>query len=124
MGIYMALLGLGHFIGLAIGGIFRALAFNGLVLGTVILAVAGLLAVARRAVVRLPSVRPPRVLTVPFERGMTVGPPGDALTQRAVLEQALALLQEAQTPGAVREGTPQARRNVRSNMARAGAGGS
>ena len=51
--------------------------------------------------------RPPRVLTAPFERGMTVGPPGDAVTQRAVLEQALALLWEAQTPGAVRQFIPQ-----------------
>ncbi len=48
------------------------------------------------------------MLTVPFERGMPVGPPGDAAAQRAVLEQALALLRQAQTPGAVRQFTPQA----------------
>ena len=48
------------------------------------------------------KVQPPRVLTTPFERGMTVGPPGDIQTQRAVLEQALTLLWVAQTPGTVR----------------------
>lgn len=53
-------------------------------------------------------VRPPRVLTVPFERGMTVGPPGDPQTQRAVLKQALALLEEDQAPGVVRPFTPRA----------------
>lgn len=45
--------------------------------------------------------QPPRVLTVPFERGLTVGPPGDAQTQRAVIAQALALLVDAQAPGTV-----------------------
>jgi hypothetical protein len=55
------------------------------------------------------QVRPPRVLTVPFERGMTVGPPGDVPTQRAVLTQALALLREAQEPGAVRAYAPESR---------------
>lgn len=49
---------------------------------------------------------PPRVLTVPFERGMTAGPPGDSRTQRAVIEQALALLREAPAPGAVRQFVP------------------
>ncbi len=53
MGIYMLLLGLGNFLGVAIGGIFSAQAFNGLVLGTLILAVAGLVAVTA-----LPEVGP------------------------------------------------------------------
>ncbi len=55
MGIYMALLGLGSFVGVAIGGIFSALALNGLVLGTVILALAGLAAVATLPEVGLAS---------------------------------------------------------------------
>jgi len=50
--------------------------------------------------------QPPRVLTVPFERGLTVGPPGDAQTQRAVIEQALAVLGDAQAPGTVVAYTP------------------
>ena len=53
-------------------------------------------------------VQPPRVLTVAFERGMTVGPPGDVHIQRAVLEQALDLLREVQTPGVVRQYVPHA----------------
>ncbi|MGH2408880.1 MAG: hypothetical protein ACRDGS_00790 [Chloroflexota bacterium] len=52
--------------------------------------------------------QPPRVLTVPFERGMTVGPPGDTRTQRAVIEQALTLLRDAQAPGTVVAYTPEA----------------
>lgn len=55
MGIYMTLMGLGGFLGLAIGGIFSALALNGLVLGTVILALAGLAAVATLPEVGLAS---------------------------------------------------------------------
>lgn len=51
---------------------------------------------------QIAGTRPPRVLLTPFTRGQTVGPPGDAGTQRAVLRQALALLR-ATEPGIVAE---------------------
>jgi len=40
------------------------------------------------------AVRPPRVLAVPFRHGYPLGEPGDAALQCAVLEAALALLED------------------------------
>jgi hypothetical protein len=47
------------------------------------------------------SVRAPRVVGVPFPPGLTMGPPGDAETQRAVLRGALRGLRELTEPGQV-----------------------
>ena len=51
-------------------------------------------------------VKPPRSLVTRFPRGQTVGPAGDAPTQRAVVLAALALLAEAREGGEVRDFTP------------------
>lgn len=66
------------------GLIARAIEARGI--PTVVLAV-------RRGLIA--GTRPPRVLLTPFDRGQTVGEPGDAAGQRAVLRRALALLAEA-----------------------------
>jgi len=39
-------------------------------------------------------VRPPRSLLVPFKLGLPLGRPNDAITQHAVLEQMLAMLED------------------------------
>ncbi len=51
-------------------------------------------------------VRPPRALLTRFPRGQTVGPAGDAATQRAVVRAALELLATAREAGELREFTP------------------
>lgn len=48
-------------------------------------------------------VKPPRSLVTRFPRGQTVGPAGDAATQRAVVLTALELLAEAREGGEVRD---------------------
>lgn len=48
-------------------------------------------------------VKPPRTLVTRFPRGQTVGPAGDAATQRAVVLAALNLLATAGTAGDVRD---------------------
>jgi hypothetical protein len=40
------------------------------------------------------ALKPPRVLLTGQQMGATVGPPGDVATQRAILEQALRLLEQ------------------------------
>lgn len=52
-------------------------------------------------------VQPPRTLLTRFPRGQTVGPAGDAATQRAVVHAALALLANVREAGEVREFGPQ-----------------
>ncbi|GIX48246.1 MAG: hypothetical protein KatS3mg131_2457 [Candidatus Tectimicrobiota bacterium] len=47
----------------------------------------------------LEQVRPPRAVVTAFPRGATVGAPGNAEQQRQVLLDALAVLEEAETPG-------------------------
>ncbi|MDP9375829.1 MAG: hypothetical protein M3Q65_25940 [Chloroflexota bacterium] len=47
--------------------------------------------------------KPPRALVTRFPRGQTVGPAGDAATQRAVLLAALDLLATAGEAGKIRE---------------------
>jgi hypothetical protein len=44
------------------------------------------------------KVKPPRALWVPFPFGLPLGHPGDVAEQRAVLDAALALLDEPETP--------------------------
>ena len=44
------------------------------------------------------KLKPPRALWVPFPFGLPLGHPGDVAEQRAVLDAALALLDEAETP--------------------------
>ena len=51
-------------------------------------------------------VKPPRALLTRFPRGQTVGPAGDAATQRAVVCAALELLMPAREAGELREFTP------------------
>jgi len=51
-------------------------------------------------------VRPPRALLTRFPRGQTVGPAGDAATQRAVVQAALEVLATAREAGELREFTP------------------
>ena len=53
-------------------------------------------------------VKTPRSLVTRFPRGQTVGPAGDAATQRAVVLAALALLAEAREGGEVRDFAPSA----------------
>ncbi len=43
------------------------------------------------------ALKPPRVLLTGFDRGQTVGPPGDTATQLAVLTAALRLLEQHDT---------------------------
>ena len=50
--------------------------------------------------------KPPRSLVTRFPRGQTVGPAGDAATQRAVVLAALTLLAAAREGGEVREFAP------------------
>lgn len=52
------------------------------------------------------QVRFPRALATRHPRGETMGPPGDAPTQRRVLMAGLALLHAAEEPGAVSEFVP------------------
>lgn len=47
-------------------------------------------------------VKPPRALVTRFPRGQTVGPAGDAATQRRVVLAALNLLATAETAGEIR----------------------
>ena len=49
------------------------------------------------------QMRLPRVVVTPHPMGRPLGPPGDAATQRAVLEAALQLVDRATDPGAVVE---------------------
>ncbi len=51
-------------------------------------------------------VQPPRTLLTRFPRGQTVGPAGDAATQRAVVRAALEVLATAREAGELREFTP------------------
>ncbi|MDX1690763.1 MAG: hypothetical protein R3290_07050 [Acidimicrobiia bacterium] len=47
---------------------------------------------------RLGPMRVPRRLLTPFPMGRPLGPPGDRATQRAVIERALRLVDEADAP--------------------------
>jgi hypothetical protein len=49
------------------------------------------------------KVRPPRALLVPFRHGYPLDVPGDASRQRAVIEAALRLVEEATEGPALRE---------------------
>ncbi|NLT69049.1 MAG: hypothetical protein GXX84_20885 [Acidobacteria bacterium] len=50
---------------------------------------------------RLRAMRLPRLLITQFPLGRPLGAPGDARTQRAILQAALDLLARAETPGEV-----------------------
>ena len=49
------------------------------------------------------AMRPPRAVYVRFPIGLTLGAPGAVAQQRLVIEDALALLTEAEEPGSLRE---------------------
>ncbi len=48
------------------------------------------------------AIRPPRAVYVRFPIGLTLGAPGAAAQQRVIIEDALALLAEAEGPGSLR----------------------
>jgi hypothetical protein len=52
------------------------------------------------------KLQPPRVLVTPHLMGRTIGPVNDPLRQRQVVEAALALLEDADAAGTIRDFQP------------------